>query len=188
MKKVEDKAGWAEQADKKGVKVYQKTAPDGSIMLKGVGTIKAPAGKVLAVLEDIESRGKWDLFFDTGKMNKLTDTCGSAHLKFKSYYTVWARDFTVAMIRQDLENGSSLCIAESVVLPELPETSDCVRGTLDASGFLVEPLSETECRLTYILQIDLKGWIPTYLSNMVNVYQPLCIIGIRKLLTNSTDP
>jgi hypothetical protein len=41
----------------------------------------------------------------------------------------------------------------------------------------VEPVSENECKVTYIIQADLGGWLPFTAANTVNQYLPLGIIG-----------
>lgn len=39
------------------------------------------------------------------------------------------------------------------------------------------------CELTYVTQADLKGSLPTSITKMVTVQQPMCIDGIRKVLS-----
>lgn len=57
------------------------------------------------------------------------------------------------------------------------------------SGFLIKPSAAdpAQCELTYIVQVELGGWMPSAVTNMVNSYQPLGIIGIRKVLTGKSE-
>jgi len=173
-------------------KFFQNSTPDGQTILKGVGTIKAPLEKIVAVLEDIGGRAKWDFFYESGKLvERVSENLAIWQMIFKGYYTVWPRDFSVLVLKHSLPDGSYLCIADSIEHKGIPETSAYVRGNLSASGFHIKPIegaNEPTCLVTYILQVDLKGWLPTQVSEWVNVYQPLGIVGIRKLVTGSTDP
>jgi len=189
---VLEAGGWNEQSEKREVKIFQKTTPEGRTILKGVGVIKAPLENIVALLENVEGRAKWDLFYESGKItNRISETLAIGHLKFKGYYTAWPRDFVVLIIKHRLPDGSCLCIAESVEQSDLKEQYGYVRGFLSASGFHIKPIEgakEPTCQVTYLLQVDLKGWIPTQVSDLVNQYQPLGILGIRKLLTGTIDP
>jgi hypothetical protein len=59
---------WTEVVSKHGVTVYQKSHESGNDFIKGEGIIKATPKAVKDLLSDINQRGKWDTFFDSGRV------------------------------------------------------------------------------------------------------------------------
>eukprot|EP01116_Phalansterium_solitarium_P018713 TRINITY_DN5058_c0_g2_i1.p2 TRINITY_DN5058_c0_g2~~TRINITY_DN5058_c0_g2_i1.p2 ORF type:complete len:104 (+),score=10.50 TRINITY_DN5058_c0_g2_i1:220-531(+) len=75
-------------------------------------------------------------------------------------------------------------------LPKLKldiQSACCVRGTIRRSGFLLQP-NDLGTKVTYMFQVDGAGWIPQAAMNQAQKYQPLGILGIRKILTGSPKP
>eukprot|EP01129_Flabellula_baltica_P004091 TRINITY_DN1394_c0_g1_i1.p1 TRINITY_DN1394_c0_g1~~TRINITY_DN1394_c0_g1_i1.p1 ORF type:complete len:234 (-),score=54.95 TRINITY_DN1394_c0_g1_i1:13-618(-) len=179
---------WETINEKKGITVSQKTDANSDFtLLKSVGTIKSSAQSIVDIVEDIENRGNWDLFFEEGQVVSREGDEGYAYLKFKGQWTVWPRDFALYLGKMFVD-GQWVCVAKSVAHPEIPEKSGCVRGTILTSGFRVVPNEDdSECEVTMVIQVDLAGWLPTKISNLVNTYQPLGTIGIRKLLTGVSE-
>eukprot|EP01130_Rhizamoeba_saxonica_P013155 TRINITY_DN557_c0_g1_i1.p1 TRINITY_DN557_c0_g1~~TRINITY_DN557_c0_g1_i1.p1 ORF type:complete len:199 (-),score=28.37 TRINITY_DN557_c0_g1_i1:101-697(-) len=181
---LNDETGWSKVTSKRGVNVFQKQDESESsfLILKGEGTVMGLPQDIVQVVQDLENRGKWDLFFEEGKVvQQVNEDHGYGYLKFKGNWTVWPRDFSLSLAKRETEN-STYCVAASVQHDDIPEVSGCVRGTILASGFRITPLEEGGCRVTYIIQVDLGGWLPNAVANQVNTYQPLGIIGIRKLV------
>jgi len=87
--------------------------------------------------------------------------------------------------------GFLLC-CKSIVDNELcPENPDVyVRATAIISGFLIKPMPDNPkaSEVVYLFQVDGAGWLPTPIQNMINSYGPYGIIGIRKILTGTTQP
>jgi len=178
-----------------GVKVTQKTIDDSGLsVIKGDGIVKTTPSKLRELLSSVEERGKWDVFFDSGELvKKLKDHKSQCliHYKTKSSMTVWSRDFAVLAASREEQDGSITMIGKSIVTDLIPVDSSCVRATALLSGFRLIPLSnngEVQTRIIYIFQVDVAGWVPTSISNQVNTYQPLGIIGMRKLLTGTSSP
>lgn len=56
--------------EKLGVRVVTMPSQSGPTMVVGFGEIKAPLEEVFACCNDLDKRGKWDTFFDTGRIVK----------------------------------------------------------------------------------------------------------------------
>ncbi|CAF4234531.1 unnamed protein product, partial [Rotaria magnacalcarata] len=41
----------------------------------------------------------------------------------------------------------------------------CVRGVNGPTAYIIENNDNTTCRFTWLLNVDLKGWLPQYLIN-----------------------
>eukprot|EP01118_Nematostelium_gracile_P010754 TRINITY_DN374_c0_g1_i1.p1 TRINITY_DN374_c0_g1~~TRINITY_DN374_c0_g1_i1.p1 ORF type:complete len:211 (+),score=46.02 TRINITY_DN374_c0_g1_i1:17-649(+) len=188
---AKDQSGWTFLFEKLGVNVYQKqNEEDGGTLSKGEGVIKAPAEKVKDLLVDITQRPKWDLFFENGNIVKtLNDDMSLAlvHYKTKSAMMVSPRDFATFAAWRKESDGSFALIAKSVVSDLIPDVSGSVRGNINLCCFLITPISENECKVVYVFQVDVSGWVPTYLVDKVNQYQPLGILGMRKVLTGKSS-
>jgi len=186
-----DQNGWEDVAEKLEVKVTQKSGGESGIsIVKGEGVIKATPEQVKDLLYSVENRGKWDTFFEKGRIHQEIEKgkVGIVWYQTKSSMTVWARDFvTLVAFRED--NGGYIMIAKSIETDELPEISGNVRGKVWLSGFILKPVNEGKhTKITYIFQVDASGWVPVAVVNKVNTYQPLGIIGMRKVLTGSPQP
>lgn len=184
--------GWTDSFEKLGVKVSQKTIGETGIeVIRGQGAIKASVQDTFNLLKSIEQRGKWDTFFDSGKVvaELVKDKVAIVHYKTKSTMTVWSRDFCVLTTQRTEADGTIIIIAKSIINKDLvPEDSTCVRATALLSGFILKPEGESTTHITYVFQVDASGWVPTVMVNKANTYQPLGIIGIRKVLTGSPQP
>jgi len=183
--------GWTDVSTKLEVKVTQKSIDESGIaVIKGDGIIKAPAVKVKELLfsGDVKKRAAWDTFFETGETVKEIekDKVVVIHYKTKSSMTVWSRDFSVvAAVREESDGGYTI-IGKSINW--VPEVSGCVRAKVLLSGFLLQPTKEGHTRVVYIFQVDAAGWVPAAVVNQVQTYQPLGIIGMRKVITGSPQP
>jgi hypothetical protein len=75
-------------------------------------------------------------------------------------------------LRRELADGTIFAIGHSV--PEedgvFEQTPDYVRGAvLEGSGWHCKPVlgpnGEQWCEMTYVILIDLKGWVPAFVVN-----------------------
>ena len=60
-------------------------------------------------------------------------------------------------------NGPNILLCGvSIVDEDLPPTKKYVRGEVMMSGYLLEPISDEETRITSIVFVNPKGWIPNF--------------------------
>jgi len=72
-------------------------------------------------------------------------------------------------------------------VPEFP--SSYVRGTLSVAGFILRPVEEgIKVNLTYIVNVDPAGYVPSSLVAMVAIEIPMCIARVRQYLTDYGFP
>jgi len=61
---------------------------------------------------------------------------------------------------------------KSIVTPDYPVRKDHTRGEIRATGYRIQRLEdEDSCYITYLLMTDVKGWIPTWVINIVGASQ-----------------
>lgn len=99
------------------------------------------------------------------------------------------RDFVTFVIVKRTPEGDMLYSADSVEHPKCPPGysskvglgSNFVRGTVTASGSWTRktPGKDNSITMTYVVQLDPKGSVPTWIVNIVASDQPLNIAVMR---------
>eukprot|EP01099_Mayorella_cantabrigiensis_P003395 TRINITY_DN2615_c0_g1_i1.p1 TRINITY_DN2615_c0_g1~~TRINITY_DN2615_c0_g1_i1.p1 ORF type:complete len:215 (+),score=42.91 TRINITY_DN2615_c0_g1_i1:520-1164(+) len=65
----------------------------------------------------------------------------------------------------------------------VPKKSGIVRARFYPSGFVIKPLQDLNaCLVTYVLQFDLKGWVPTAVQNGITAQLPLVLCAVEQTL------
>ncbi|XP_062513642.1 stAR-related lipid transfer protein 13-like isoform X3 [Corticium candelabrum] len=89
------------------------------------------------------------------------------------------RDYcTLRSWRTDLPNGARALVETSVTHPECNHTNG-LTGTVLAARYLIEPLSPTRCRLTYITRIDSRGRSAEFYNNALGPYNAALVSRVR---------
>jgi len=191
-----DTQGWVKSHEKLGVQVYRQDT-DSIAIIKGEGVIKAKPEAVIELCSSLEQRPNWDTFFEAGKVVQVLeepDKLVIGHGWTKGGMGVWPRDFALLLGHRPLtpeEGGAGhVLYAHSVDGVVEEDTSRFVRAKARMTGFLVRPVADNpeHTSLTYLFQIDGAGWLPSSITNLGYTYQPLGIIGMRKILTGSPQP
>jgi hypothetical protein len=183
---------WTFSHEKLGVQVFTRPRANSSAnVVKGEGLIKGDVDAVVAVCASLDHRAKWDTFFEAGEvLHTLREgELGIVHFWTKSSMTVWPRDFVLLLGKKKLseaQGGGYLLCGKSIENSYCPaDESKYVRATAHLSGFHIRPSPDDSSvtKITYIFQVDGAGWLPSAVINLGNTYQPLGLIGIRKLVT-----
>jgi hypothetical protein len=118
------------------------------------------------VLHDADYRKVWDDRMISGKVIEMLDSHNEI-----GYYSVKVpsplanRDFvTHRRWRADFSKGEWIICNHSVQHKDMPEIKGFVRGENILCGYIITR-TENGCRLDYLAQSDLKGWIPSWLIN-----------------------
>ncbi|CAF1095448.1 unnamed protein product [Adineta steineri] len=87
-----------------------------------------------------------------------------------------------------------LCHSKSVVFGKFYEI--CIkfftllhaRGENGPTAYIVEKIDDTTCKFTWLLNVDLKGWLPQYLINSSLASAQLTLIeSLRNYLSKTVD-
>jgi len=101
---------------------------------------------------------------------------------------VTPRDFaTLTAATFNKETGSAAVLSKSIIHKSIPEEKGFVRGQLLNTGYIIEPTDGTrkQSNVTYIVQIDPKGWIPMPIVAAVSKQQPLTLARLRNFIVQS---
>lgn len=86
---------------------------------------------------------------------------------FKMPWPVYPRDFVWYNVDYVLADGTYVTTGKSCTHKDAPEVSGNVRGEIRATGYVVQaiPGKPDMCHMTYVVQVDPKGWLPTTVVN-----------------------
>lgn len=104
----------------------------------------------------------------------------------------YARDFCVVQYAKRVtvektSKGASpyryVVVGASINHKNCPVRDDVERATLDLFGWVVEPVSASRSKVTYMIHIDFgRSGVPTHLLNTISFRQPLAIHYLRKYI------
>ncbi|EKX42752.1 hypothetical protein GUITHDRAFT_111123 [Guillardia theta CCMP2712] len=174
-------------------------------MARGQGFIRATPQEVFQVLLHVERRPDWDDLCDYGsQVRQLGDNADIVYLSYQGKLGVCARD--LCLLRGWLQNpdGSAILVAHSIECGDVPKVAGKVRAgqeNEDGMGdeeqgvgegtwvraechdcaYMITPM-EDGCLFSYAIQLDMKGYVPLFFSNLIQTQHPLIISMLRKNL------
>jgi len=169
------KIDWKANGEKNGVKMYYASTPGTpNYFFKGVcRDVPVPARDLEVVMRKIENLKLLD------PMVKITNTVKTIDTDRHIYYAQFAlggrpvvsdRDFSWYTVDHTMADGTYISCGKSIVVSDCPDDKGHVRGEIFASGYVVQPnkgKEDKECTVSYVVQTDLKGMLPTWLVNWI---------------------
>ncbi|CAG9331626.1 unnamed protein product [Blepharisma stoltei] len=160
-------------------KIYTES---GINIVKSSGTIPRSAQIVCDALWDYTRKREWDKgCTEVRLIQEFPSGIRIMYNSFKSPWPVTDRDFVYAS-RKVILGSDILMSSANVVTPLCPEKSSHVRGEMKSSGFLIHPLDDNSCTLTYVVNVDPRGSIPNFAVNKVQEEQSMNVDEIRKFV------
>ncbi len=183
---------WTNRGVQDDVVIMSRAPEPGSSLrsFKGSGPVAASSEKVLRVVLDLAGQDKWDPLFRCGTVVETYDDLSDLR------YAVWqtpqcppktGRNMVYLRGTKCLPDGTCIVAFISRERSDLPVFRGTVRGQVEASGWVIQPMGDKPKSLvTYVCSVDLAGMSST-LVNLVASKQPLVIAGVRKVLTGTRD-
>ncbi|KAM8865628.1 steroidogenic acute regulatory protein, mitochondrial [Synchiropus picturatus] len=170
---LSDQEGWTlETTAANGDKVFSKMLPDNRKVFKLEGMIEQPPDSLYGELVvNMEQMGDWNpnvkqvkVLQRVGQHTMVTHEV-SAETPGK---VVGPRDFV--SVRCTKRRGSSCFLAGmSTQHPNMPEQKGVIRAENGVTCIVLKPCADepNKTKLTWLLNLDLKGWIPKTVINRV---------------------
>jgi len=191
---AETNEGWDLISEKNDIKISIKNEESNPLKSgKAVGIVKRSVSDVFELLQGIDSYQEVDKLYESGRIVKTFDH--NHEIIYALYGSgmifVAKRDFCYLEARKHLDNGGKLIACLSVNRPdECPEVDGVVRGHIFHSGWVLKPITptpeeakESNCdqwsHATFLAQVDLKGWIPTWVVNQLTKEIGMGVQNIR---------
>jgi len=159
---------WKLSKEKYGIKLFKykgATLKSSEVFLKRSMDVDAPIDTVVTCMED------WKFQLDCNDRLKTLEVIEEIgpnsniiYQLSKSSFIVSSREFVIGGSRITLKNEKVLLVNYSVPHKDYPLQKSVVRGSVKAI-FLFEKISKKKTHVVNILNVDLKGSIPSIASN-----------------------
>lgn len=176
-------ADWEKINEEDGVEVFSREIPGSDLVaFKGTTVMNEPLQKVLFVLLTNEHREEW--------VNRLYISTVLERRSPFDYVVYQAFELPVIMSNRDYvyrgratrssHNDSVILSISSIERADAPETIG-VRANLINSRYVLTPIDNNTTRVEVEIHTDPKGWLPTWLINMIQKSWPLkTLTGLRE--------
>jgi len=185
--KGKENEGWQSIGEKDSMKMYKKITNDSPIhSVKGIGLIRADPKLILSYTKGVEKVKDYDqLCIDA----KILQTFDDSHdVIYASYslgmFFLYNREFIFLENRTYSERDGYVVACVTVPF-DYPAVYSNVRGEMLPSGWVIKEIEPGLCEVTYMAQVDPKGWIPTLIVNLVASDALASLPKIRNILTGS---
>jgi hypothetical protein len=176
--------GWEKLSKNCEIHTYRKRTSNGVYMLRVECEVKANPAKVIQLLVDNDRKKEWDESYIEGHVvADLGPGMRILYNKFSAPWPVSNRDFVFAVKHFEI-NGKTVFAGKSIELAEMPPNGKAVRGTMHASGFIVEPLGVDMTKLVYFVNVDPMGCVPHFIVNRMTYLQTRSFYQLVNLLEN----
>jgi len=152
---------------------------------RGQGFIRARPEDVLHMLIAVERRPDWDDLCDyASQVKKLGDNSDIVYLSYQGKLGVCARDLCLLRAWQQRPDGSTILVSHSIDTGDVPRVAGKVRAECHDCAYMVSP-ADDGCIFSYVIQLDMKGYVPLFFSNLIQTQHPLIISMLRRHLEDA---
>ncbi|CAG8585470.1 7758_t:CDS:2 [Acaulospora morrowiae] len=193
LKEIIMKSGWEKiLTHKSGVDVYFKPGTNqhdripifmGEHIISGISP-----QSVFAV---IGMRKLWDEWYEEGSLvENLNDTISSTYMVMRAFSGSKTRDLSLVEKVECTPSGTIFFVATSIDNPKVPRMDGRIRADLKINGWILEPIlsSPPKTKITYILQVDINGWVPSLIAKKYLMRRPLVLHNIEIYLKKNGPP
>jgi hypothetical protein len=94
------------------------------------------------------------------------------------------RDFVlvskVIRLKSGPRAGGAVWAVWSTVHPDYPPTEERVRAQCKCLSWILEPVTDWKTNVTYLLQVDLQGSLPTKIKNKIMTQDAMCAADLSR--------
>lgn len=145
-------------------KMFEKETEDKFSPLKCTGVIKTSPEKLLHFFLNASISDRKKMTPNLSKYEIIKEFAPDIHLLhyvYKAPFPVKSRDFCLKRFIHREKDNALIC-GVSIIDDNLPPLDKYIRGEIIMSGFYFEGLGEGETRVTSLVYLDPKGWIPGF--------------------------
>ena len=175
---------WKKVDEKNGVTVYvNETGHSQIIKVKTEVVVNTSINLVQTILNDVEHRSNWIPFLIESRV--LQTLSPTEQLEHSIFYGPWPasnRDFVygISLHKNDGNKVIYSMISEASAL--MPEQNGMVRAQLIESYYTLTSLGKKRTKVELSFHADPKGWIPTWIVNIIQRALPYMILRNLKAL------
>ncbi len=171
---------WKQVLIEDGIIVESKENSSGLMAFRASGTIDGSPDLVLSILKDHNKKHQWAPKLKTVRMHKYL---GNEEYIFSEYYqTPWpSTDREFLLKGKILKTESSYLLKAKSIEAEKLAAEDHIQAAVEYINIELKPTQEKNTNIKFEFQGDMKGWIPLWLTNLIQKKWPLRFIqGLKK--------
>jgi len=182
---------WQLVKEEAGIKIYKYNSADAEIVkAKGTVRIKSPISAVEKIINDIEYRHKWIPYLERSQLIQRKSEVESVEYSlFSAPWPVSDRDFLYSLERIEDQAMSKVYRMKSVSSQRMPEIKSAIRAELYESVYTITEIEDGNTQVELSFHADLKGWIPNWISNVIQRAVPYkTLFNLRNELNKRNNP
>ena len=169
---------WQQTTDENGIKVF-------IIDVNGTDIIKAKAITEISVtldvvkneLNTVSDRNQWVPFLIKSEiLHKDSEKERIEYSLFSSPWPASDRDFVYELVQVEANSQQHVYRMQSVVHDLMPENGEYIRGEIFESIYTLTRIEDSVTRVELIYHADPKGWLPTWIINIIQKILPYKIL------------
>jgi hypothetical protein len=176
---------WKLQKTKKGCSLYSLRSEETPVAIfKVVSEVECPYSVLFNRLWNIGENTEFHKYahpyiVDTHVLKKISDVEVDYYQSLNFPFPISRRDVTFKCYGIKGGNlSSSLITTYSIIVKDCPARKGYTRIDAQMTGYIIEPIDATKCKLTCLNYLDLKGSLPLWMKNLVGfgyLYTPIHI-------------
>ena len=172
---------WDMVLQEDGITIFAKNDAPGVMPFKADGIIDANIDKIIEIIQDYRNKHLWSPKLKRVELHEALDDNTFVFSEF--YKTPWP-----AVDREFLLKGKIFRVSPSrvnIMANSLNDTelhnTDYIQAEVKALNLTLEKISENKTKITFEFYGDMKGWMPTWLMNLIQKKWPFRFIqALRK--------
>jgi len=181
-------SNWEKIKDNDGVTVYTiKTKNSDIIKVKTQVVINTSILKVQKVLDNVAHRKDWIPFLEHSSI--LHTFSSTEKLEYSIFSAPWPasdRDFLYRISQLRNDENKIIYSMKSEASSFMPDNEDLIRADLIESMYTLTALSKYQTNVELIFHADPKGWLPTWIINIIQKALPYMML--KNLRKQAQDP
>jgi len=180
---------WKLEKEKKNLKIYRLKDDSSPIhKVKGETTVNCTCKEMEEFLDDFQlAMPTADTMFAHGETLYSSKNVNVQYAAFNmpGYPLVSNRDFIWLEYRDSIDNNTGISVGFSTSEVEKLKVDNSdkkgyVRAWIQESGYYWTKMEGDTLKLTYIVQADVKGWLPVWVANLAAADQASNALRIRQ--------
>jgi len=165
---------WQLVKEEQGIKVYSYDSAESEIIkAKSIVQINSSITAVEKIINDIEYRHKWIPYLEKSLLiERKSETETIEYSLFLAPWPATDRDFVYSLEQITDLSQSKVYRMKSVNSKLMRETKSSIRAELYESVYTITAIENDVTQVELTFHADLKGWIPNWISNIIQKSVP----------------
>lgn len=180
---------WEMVLQENGITIFAKNEAPGVMPFKADGVVEANLDDIVAVIQDYRNKPLWSPKLKRVELHEALEDNTFIFSEF--YKTPWPatdREFLLKGRIFKVSDKRVNIMANSIVDEEL-HNDDYIQAEVKALNITLEQIAENKTKMTFEFYGDMKGWMPTWLMNLIQKKWPYRFIqSLRKRLVELESP